>query len=438
MPRALILTLVTLSLLSGASAWAQQPPKKQAEAAHRADAPSPLEALDLSRAYSEEPLVISARGEGLTSEVLRALEEPETPNDRRVAIVAALIRGGRVKQPSRLWLRRLASHHRVPLKQLDVAKLATHEALVLGWMLAMEQPRKLSGAGEQGEAGRAEPVLLLTAAANRHRGDLTINLINALIKAQLAIVQPDREQCAPGACLDAVLARYTDVWSMRPEAVCDIVDAVSAASAPKPELATQRCEAVRARAQRAPHYVEDAEAGAAALVAPPLGASAQAPAPPSRFSQTPAPLPNMLGGLGLPPAVEKQLLAQLNLMMRSGQMPSPAEMMRLQNQLIQELMRQHGALAPGAQGRMPGGMSGGMFGAGGVFALPSPSGAPPTQRVGPRAQPVQQPTTRGSQEILIDEDGASAVDADAPTSRDDAEVIELDLDDAPAPIELHP
>ena len=125
--------------------------------------PAPLRAADLSTAYLEDhELVEEARERGLTSGVRRALDEPSTKNDVRVALIDALHRSGRTRDLARTWVRHLQLQHGAR-DGLTLDDLRTDELLTLGYMIAREQSGPLSPLGGDSEVERADPA----AAADR-------------------------------------------------------------------------------------------------------------------------------------------------------------------------------------------------------------------------------------------------------------------------------
>jgi hypothetical protein len=294
---------------------------------------------------------------------------------------------------------------------MTLARLGVAELVTLGYMNALEAPSSLQLKGGKTEVERAPSPVLLTAAVNRNRGDLSIALLDALIKAQIATVSPEQKLCEPAACVDQVLENYPDEWSMRPEAVCSIVEAVGA----RPDTASARyCSAVKKRSPGAPVY---AEGGISPADRPnyaglsPQG-QPQQPAQQGRFSQPTVQSPWGANGGGDP-------FAMLPQMMRAMLPPpsSPQEAM-LYDMLLQELEAQAQQLQGGAgvlmipPGMIPPGMlPPGMF----------PPGMSPQGMVPPNASPRSSipPAAQGV---------PYSVDLDEP---DDIGTIPIDAGDAP-------
>ena len=320
----------TISLRAAASAlvasslMAVAAPQALAQRTPAAASPAPMSRATLWPHYTHEsPLIASAQAQGLSPQVLRALDEPETPYGLRAALIEAVVFSRKTPKPAKLYADYLARTHGA--KRLELHRLATHEAFTLGWMRALEDPDALSPIGGDSEAHRGEPLTLLTVASNRLRGDMAIQLIHALVKAQLAHVSPSRALCEPHRCVEAVVENYTTHWSVAPEAVCSIVDAVTWAKR-SPKRAAALCARVRAKASDAPLYQASPDAPEtlnAGLVSRPV-------TPSQPYPQLP---PAMLQGLGLPPNLP---------------LHDPVAMQRVMQQLMLQQLRavQYGGSSP--------------------------------------------------------------------------------------------
>jgi hypothetical protein len=82
---------------------------------------------------------------------------------------------------------------------MTLARLSVPDLLTLGYMTALEAPATLQRKGGATEVERASAPVLLTAAVNRNRGDLSIALIDALLKAQIAVTSPAPPPSAPSS-----------------------------------------------------------------------------------------------------------------------------------------------------------------------------------------------------------------------------------------------
>lgn len=262
----------------------------------RAPDTAPLTKLRFDRAYDKElPAIKEAQQFGLNANIITLIDDPQTPYGQRAALIQAAVMSKKTQDPSARYVRYLKQTYGA--KHLELGKLATHEAFNLGWMRALESPdsaASLTPIGGDSEAERAEPLTLLTAASNRLRGDMTIQLTHALLKAQLAHLHPARALCSPARCIDAVVENYPTHWSMAPAAVCQSVAAVSSDKT-TPKVGTKLCARIKQNHPDAPIYKPTPDSP------DPLSASNQ-----SRFTQstpqsgTPQITLQMLQGMGLP------------------------------------------------------------------------------------------------------------------------------------------
>ncbi len=372
-PRALpivyILTVALSSITLTSSVWAQGD-KDTAD-----DAPPDLfGAANVAAPYAaNDSLVERTLRSGLPQEAWRVLDAPETSNGMRAALIDAAARSGRNPRMATVYLRRLTSQHGTYDDSLTLDDLATHELFVFGLMLAHQHPTTLTAAGGDHEVARATPLLLLNSAANRHRGDLAIRLALAMVKAQRALNDPDQILCAPHDCIDHALAPFPTEWSVHPEAVCAMVDAVAAHTSPKADFkARQTCEDVSKGGASAPAFAEreSLEAGT------PPTATAQNK---GRFSK-----PTPRGQIGAGAKAQAQRLAQQEVLIdqaiadlrRQKQMLNASEQVMVEF-MIQELERQKKVIAMHRK-RI-------------AAAAPPPRAAPSSVSTQPRARP-QQPT----------------------------------------------
>jgi hypothetical protein len=340
--------------------------------------PTPVEAADLSEAYRDKPQVEHARRVGLDSTTLASLSDPELPADLRVAIVhAAETRRPANKSHAQVFARHLTAQ--LGKERMTLARLSVPDLLTLGYMTALESPKTLQRKGGASEVERASAAVLLTAAVNRNRGDLSIALIDALLKAQIAVTTPELKLCEPDACVDQVLANYPEEWSMRPAAVCALVAAI-----PRTDAAgagARMCAALKNNDAHAPVY---AEGGVSPADSMPQGAQA------GRFSQpTPAsPWANMggmMGGGALPPGQDP--VAMMRAMLPP---PSTPEEALIYDMLLQELEAQtqqlQAAGIPLSAAFPPGMFPPGMFPNGmNPQAAPAPVASPSTIQLAPDA-----------------------------------------------------
>ncbi len=219
-----------------------------------------LERADLSDAYMDDELVAKARRGGMGQAVLRAIDEPGTPNDVRIALIDASARSGQSKGMAKRYAKMLEGRSRG--KTLTLDDLSTHELLALAQMRAHDDPERLSAMGGDAEFERATPTMLITAAVNRQRGDQAIHLINGLIKAQQKTANPEQALCEPGACMETAMKPFGKEWSVRPGAVCAAYEAARAGSKPRGKLGKMCSLHAKGHAQ-GPTYSADAAAKAA-------------------------------------------------------------------------------------------------------------------------------------------------------------------------------
>ena len=235
--------------LSAGPAWA---------AGDEAPAGGPLERADLSEAYMDDELVSVARRGGLGQKVLRAIDEPTTPSDVRLALIDASARSGNSKDMARTYTRMLKARARG--KELTLDNLATHELVALAHMRAHDAPAALSAMGGDSEFERATPLVLVTAAVNRQRGDQAIHLINGLIKAQQATATPGEALCAPSACMETAMRPFSREWAVRPGAVCAAYEATRANTKRSKGKLARMCALHAEGKAKGPVYAPDATA----------------------------------------------------------------------------------------------------------------------------------------------------------------------------------
>jgi hypothetical protein len=390
---ALLLALLTTVPLPAHAA----PPAKAAKPAPPATAP--LDA-DLSSPYRDRPEVDHARRVGLDAATLALLEDPATPSDLRVALIhAADSRRPKNKSHAQVFARHLA--RQLGKDRMTLARLGVPELLTLGYMTALEAPTTLKRPGGKTEVERAPAHVLLTAAVNRNRGDLTIALIDAQLKAQLAYHDPDNALCEPHVCIDQVLENYPDEWSMRPASVCALVAATPRPANAQDGAGARLCAAFEAGEARAPVYAEGG-----------ISPSDQGALPGRFSSHTPASPWAALGtGQGIPtggqggPPPSQMLRALLP-------PPSSPEEALLFEMLLRELDAQAQQLPPGAM-ILP-------------HSMIPPGLLPP--RLAPQRMPAAQPHQHASpQTIELDgpqPDGTLPVDAgDGPAPQDSSILI---------------
>ena len=357
-----ITTLAALLLTIAAPAAAKTP-----KAATKASAATPATPAKSTKKSTKDPIaapihdayasvdgVKRARTRGLDGTTLRFIDAPETPNDERLAAIRAIYAHSPRGPHAKTYARHLMRQRGATPTRFDLSRLGTHEALVLGYMLALERPATLDGLGGKSEVERAGPVTLLTAAVNRHRGDLSTNLAYGLVKAQLATAQPKHALCAPGRCIDAVLENYTVEWSVRPEAVCLIVASV-AASAPKdaqPVIGKRACARVAARDADAPAYARNGQSPGTpgpAISATVASRSAATPSGSGRFASP-------TRGNGPNPQQLQLLQAQLQAMLPPGVTVDVHALMRAtpaqQDQMMRQMIGQMSAMLPPQERQM--------------------------------------------------------------------------------------
>lgn len=285
-----------------------------------AAAPDLFERAHISQPYATHPAVKQAQEKGLTSSVWEALDEPQSAMALRAAIVDALARGGHGSAALKRYTLKL-----VYSKKRTLNDLQTHQLFTLGWMRARVQANGFGATKGKHEIQRADPVLMLNAASNRMRGELSIGMIDALVKAQRALNTPKEVICTPHDCVDNVLKNHQTHWSLHPTAMCNIVKAVSLPKRPKPKIGTKLCDMIQRQDARAPvHHTTSSTPAVAAH---------------KRFSAQPPTAPGqlILPGIGNLAGVN---LTQLN---ASGQLPPEFVkiMMLMQQQAIQSIKGVH-------------------------------------------------------------------------------------------------
>ena len=250
--------------------------------------PRMLDELDFHTPYSaHNDDVTHATQHGLDARVLRALDHPETPNAERVALITGAVSVDGAEKARGKYLRFLLERNRHH-DNVGLDHLEAHELMCAGLLGAMagSSPPKKRG---KHELERAAPILLLTAATNRRRGEMSMRFVQALIKAQDGIDQPARRLCRPKECIDDALAPFTMEWGIRPEAVCATARMVARHDSSKRNFgALSTCSAIEAKDEDAPMFVQDAEAkrvarrhaaGMGASGAPPFVQTVPAPQP---------------------------------------------------------------------------------------------------------------------------------------------------------------
>ena len=314
---ALPLVFACLSLLFGSTAaWAATP-----DLFGRAH---------ISKAYDTHEAVKRARAKGLSSSVWEALDDPQSAMALRAAIVDALVLGGHGPSSLKRYTLKL-----VYAKKRNLSDLHTREVFTLGWMRARVRPHAFGPSEGAHEIQRADPVIMLNAAANRMRGELSINMIHALLKSQRALNAPKQMLCAPHVCVDDVLKNHQTHWSMHPDAMCRIVDAVSLPKRPKPKIGARLCKMIRAKHARAPVHQSSEEAPTKAIAH-------------KRSTTQATPSPTLLlPGMGKLPMVNLQQLA------KSGQLP-PAYVKMMRMMHSQALQNIRGINSGAQQGTRPG------------------------------------------------------------------------------------
>lgn len=251
-----------------------------------------IELLDFHTAYSaHSDDVAHAAEHGLDARVLRALDHPETPNAERIALLtgAVSVEGAKKARGKyvRFLIERNQHHENVGLDHLDA-----HELMCAGLLGAMANSAVVKRPGKH-ELERAAPILLLTAATNRRRGEMSMRLTQALIKAQDGLDDPTQRLCRPKECVDHALAPFVMEWGVRPEAICATAAMITQYDHSRRDFgALSTCAAIAAKDESAPMFVEDAEAKRVARRhAAGLGATGPTPfvqtvPPPQPMSQT--------------------------------------------------------------------------------------------------------------------------------------------------------
>jgi len=224
--------------------------------ARKRDAPMPLLA-NLSEPYIEQNEIVErVRRSGMDSQAWELLEEPETPFALRAAIIDAAARSGRIERMPEIYVRRMRRYHS---GKLTLDRLKTFELFTLGYLIARYDPVKLAPLGGSSEVEKSSPLLLLSAASNRNRGDMAIKLALGLVKANQAVTSPEDALCEPQECIDQALQYYTTEWSVHPTAVCNAVATVDQHVPEKTRFKSRDiCQKVATKHTDAPRYAAHA------------------------------------------------------------------------------------------------------------------------------------------------------------------------------------
>jgi|GEM_PF-6273817 len=285
--------------------------------------PKPMLA-DLSTPYIQQNKIVErVRSSGMDSEAWELIEDPETPNALRAAVIDAAARSQRAKRMPEIYVRRL---ERFGNSSLTLDSLKTYELFTLGYLVARYDPEDLRPLGGKTEIEKATPLLLLSAASNRHRGDMAIKLVLGMVKANQAVIQPGSALCEPHECIDQALQYYTTEWSVHPVAVCNAVTMVGKHVPVGTNFKSREtCAKVTGNKPDAPRYAEHA---------------VQEQTSPSRFSK-PAPTSSSVSGNNL--NAHYQALAQQDAMITQVMREFAAtksSMSPLERMMVEQAMRE--------------------------------------------------------------------------------------------------
>lgn len=176
-----------------------------------------LTSTNFAVVYQDVDLVRRASAKRLDEQVLKALSNPDVPNDVRAAIVNALGWSFTAQQNAKVYLGYIASTHRKKPPELTIAELTPEELFALGYMLAMDNYSTLEPMGGLGEVALAAPLTLIDAAIAKSPKDFSIILIRSLVQARKAQIALD--WCAAYKIVTGVVINFPGQRNMRSQAV---------------------------------------------------------------------------------------------------------------------------------------------------------------------------------------------------------------------------
>lgn len=176
-----------------------------------------LTSTNFAVVYQDVDIVRRASQKRLDEQVLKALSNPDVPNDVRAAVVNALGWSFTGQQNAKMYLEYIASTHRKKPPELTIAELTPEELFALGYMLAMDNYSTLEPMGGLGEVAVAAPLALIDAAIAKSPKDFSIILIRSLVQARKAQIALD--WCAAYKIIRGVVIGFPGQRNMRSQAV---------------------------------------------------------------------------------------------------------------------------------------------------------------------------------------------------------------------------
>ena len=190
-----------------------------------AKADSPLTSTSFAEAYQDVELVRIA-SKGLTEDILKALSDPDVPDDVRAAIINALGWSVSGQQHARVYLDYIAQSRNQPLSELTIDELTPQETFSLGYLLAMDDYWNLSPLGGKTPLEQLDAVTLLQVAVIEDPANFSLALVHSLAQAQLLLDQPQR-WCDIYQLVAAVNSDFVGDRQMRLQAVEQVMDYIS-------------------------------------------------------------------------------------------------------------------------------------------------------------------------------------------------------------------
>lgn len=174
-------------------------------------ADSPITSTKFYEAYMDVTMVKRAHLEGVIGiEIAEFLSSPENPIDTKAAVINALSWKFEGKDNAEFYMYYLALLYHIPITELDTNFLSADEIFCLGYLMVMDNYFYPEGA-----------IPLLEEAHTMQRDSLTISMILALAKAQVALT---KDWCEVWKLVERVLGDKKLNQDLRPEAIKMIID----------------------------------------------------------------------------------------------------------------------------------------------------------------------------------------------------------------------
>ena len=191
-----------------------------------AKADSPLTSTPIANAYEDVDLVEMASINGLSTEVLEALSDPDVPNDIRAAMINALGWSFNGQNNAEVYLKYIARSQEQSISELTIEELSPQETFSLGYLLAMDDYFELSPIGGSSPLEQLDALAVLKAAVLKDPSSFSVVLVQSLAQAQSLIDNPDR-WCNIYQLVAAVNDNFVGDRNLRPEAVEIVMDYIS-------------------------------------------------------------------------------------------------------------------------------------------------------------------------------------------------------------------